>query len=83
MTDNKSVPKDSTTKAVAKMQQAFYVDFVPMIQKIQYDVSVMNCFGDEKSKKYYIDDINNQLDKAMSLLKQIKNFADKVLKKDD
>lgn len=31
MTDNKSVPKDSTTKAVAKMQQAFYVDFVPMI----------------------------------------------------
>ena len=83
MTDNKFVPKDSTTKAVAKMQQAFYVDFVPMIQKIKYDVSVLNCFGDEKSKKYYIDDINNQLDKAMGLLKQIKNFADKVLEKDD
>lgn len=83
MTDNKSIPKDSSAKTVAKMQQAFYVDFVPMIQKIQYDVSVMNCFGDEKSKKYYIDDINSQLDKAMSLLKQIKNFADKVLEEDD
>lgn len=83
MTDNKSIPKDTTTKVVAKMQQSFYVDFVPMIQKIQYDVSVMNCFGDEKSKKYYIDDINSQLDKAMSLLKQIKYFADKVLEKDD
>ena len=83
MTDNKSVPKDSTTQAVAKMQQAFYVDFVPMIQKIQYDISVMNCFSDEKSKKYYIDDINTQLDKAMSLLKQIKNFADKVLEEED
>ena len=81
MTDNKSVPKDSTTQAVAKMQQAFYVDFVPMIQKIQYDISVMNCFSDEKSKKYYIDDINTQLDKAMSLLKQIKNFADIVKKR--
>ena len=54
-----------------------------MIQKIQYDVSEMNCFSDEKSKKYYIDDINAQLDKAMSLLKQIKNFADKVLEKDN
>lgn len=43
----------------------------------------MNCFSDEKSKKYYTDDINSQLDKAMSLLKQIKNFADKVLEKDD
>ena len=83
MIDNKSESKDTTARAVAKMQQAFYVDFVPMIQKIQYDVSVMNCFGDEKSKKYYIDDINNQLDKAMGLLKQIKNFADKVLEKDD
>ena len=83
MSDNKFVLKDSTTKAVAKMQQAFYVDFVPMIQKIQYDVSVMNCFGDEKSKKYYIEDINCQLDKAMALLKQIKNFADKVLEEDD
>ena len=82
MTDNKSISKDSNAKAVAKMQQAFYVDFVPMIQKIQYDISVMNCFGDEKSKKYYIDDINSQLDKAMSLLKQIKNFADKVLEDD-
>ena len=81
MTDNKSVPKDSTTQAIAKMQQAFYVDFVPMIQKNQYDVSVMNCFSDAKSKKYYIDDINTQLDKAMSLLKQIKNFANKVLEK--
>ncbi|MBQ8677540.1 MAG: hypothetical protein IJ529_03625 [Alphaproteobacteria bacterium] len=83
MTDNKSIPKDSSAKAVAKMQQAFCADFVPMVQKIQYDVSVMNCFGDEKSKKYYIDDINSQLDKAMSLLKQIKNFADKVLEEDD
>lgn len=83
MTDNKSESKDTTARAVAKMQQALYVDFVPMIQKIQYDVSVMNCFGDEKSKKYYIDDINNQLDKAMSLFKQIKNFADKVLEKDN
>ena len=83
MTDNKSVPKDTATQAVAKMQQAFYVDFVPMIQKIQYDISVMNCFSDEKSKKYYIDDINAQLDKAMALLKQIKNFADKVLEEED
>ena len=71
MTDNKSLPEDVVTQAVAKMQQAFYVDFVPMIQKIQYDVSVMNCFSDEKSKKYYIDD------------KQIKNFAYKVLEKDN
>lgn len=83
MTDNKSIPEDVVTQAVAKMQQAFYMDFVPMIQKIQYDVSVMNCFSDEKSKKYYIYDINAQLDKAMSLLKQIKNFADKVLEKDN
>lgn len=83
MTDNKSVPKDSTAQAVAKMQQAFYVDFVPMIQKIQYDVSVINCFSDEKSKKHYIDDINDQLNRAMALLKQIKIFADKVLEKDD
>lgn len=71
MTDNKSIPEDVVTQAVAKMQQAFYVDFVPMIQKIQYDVSEMNCFSDEKSKKCYIDD------------KQIKNFADKVLEKDN
>ena len=72
MIDNKSVPKDTAPQAVAKLQQAFYVDFVPMIQKIQYDISVMNCFSDEKSKKYYIDDINAQLHRAMSLLKQIK-----------
>ena len=83
MTDSENMAKNNNLIAVARMNQAFYVDFMPMMQKIQYDVSVMNCFDGKESKKYYIDDINNQLDKAMALLKQIKNFADRTLEKND
>ena len=67
-------------KTTAQAHQAFYVDFMPMIQKIQYNVSILNVFDDEKSKKHIINEINTELAKAVSLLKQIKRFSDKVLK---
>ena len=74
MSDNAiSKAKLETT---ALMCKSFYVDFMPILQKIQYNVSILNVFEEEKSRDYVINQINEQIDNAMSLLKQIKNFSE-------
>ena len=83
MTDSANMAKNSNLMAVARMNQAFYVDFMPMMQKIQYNASILNTCESKESKKYITDEINQQVDRAMALLKQIKNFADRTLEKND
>ena len=61
-----------------KASQSFYTDFMPMIQAIQYNISILNFFDDEGSQKHLIGEINKQTNRALMLLKQIKRFSDKL-----
>lgn len=63
-------------EATAQMCKSFYVDFMPIMQKIQYNVSTLDIWENKESRDYVINQINEQIDNAMRLLKQIKKFTE-------
>ena len=73
MTDNAiSKAKIETT---AKMYKSFYIDFMPIIQQIKSNVESL------KISQQNIDILNNmyeQVERAESLLKQLKTLADGI-----
>ena len=70
-------------EATAQMCKSFYVDFMPIMQKIQYNVSILDVWKDKESRDYVINQINEQVDNAMSLLKQIKKNSESRGAKND
>ena len=81
MSDNTTSTTPKETAAL--MMRSCYVDFMPIMQKIQYNVSILNCFDGKESKEHIIEEINKQINQAISLLKQMKNFSDNILERND
>ncbi len=70
---------DAISKAkietTAKMYKSFYIDFMPIIQQIKSNVESL------KISRQNIDILNNmyeQVERAESLLKQLKTLADGI-----
>ena len=70
-------------KATTQMCKSFYVDFMPIMQKIQYNISIMEVWENKESRDYVLKQINEQVDNAVSLLKQIKKFSENYGEKND
>lgn len=62
-------------KAKAEMAEGFYVDFMPMVQKIKTDLLAINI---RESDKDTVNHITEQLKAAEHLLNQLKNFSETV-----
>ena len=61
-------------EAMASMAKAFYNDFMPIIEQIKTNVAVLNISEQDKDA---FDRINEQLQRAESLLKQLQTISAK------
>lgn len=60
-------------EATAMMCKSFYTDFMPMIQQIKNNMESIKI---NEQNADILDNINEQLARAESLLRQLKNFSD-------
>ena len=70
---------DTHTRMTA-MIKAFYHDFMPMIEQIKTYVAALNISEQDKD---IFNHINERLQSAESLLRQLKTVADSVDKNND
>lgn len=78
MVKNQNIAEISKLRSEAfiKALISVYVDFMPMMQTIRYNLSILDAFDNEESKKYILNEVNKQLDRAISLLNQFKKIYD-------